>query len=184
LQDTSSTGQLLKADTLGESYRQVDTSKFKIGHELSAGTRQSLPQTTLPQEMPANEREFLTYVTRPTPKPHRPRSASILRPRQIWEGTVVECENGSFLARVTDKTNPANTDELVTFELEEVSPEDKKLVQPGASFYWTIGVESSPAGQIQNIDRVIFRRLPGWSASSVRAAEREAKEIAQLLFSE
>jgi hypothetical protein len=72
---------------------------------------------------------------------------------------------------------------LVTFELEEVSPEDKKLVQPGASFYWTIGVEQSPAGQIQNIDRVIFRRLPGWSTSSVREAEREAREIAELFFS-
>jgi hypothetical protein len=73
---------------------------------------------------------------------------------------------------------------LVTFELDEVSPEDKKLVQPGASFYWTIGVERSPAGQIQNIDRVMFRRLPGWRASSVRDAEREAGSIAELLFSE
>ena len=67
---------------------------------------------------------------------------------------------------------------------EEVSPEDRKFVRPGASFYWTIGVEKSPAGQITNIDRIYFRRLPGWSASAVREAEQEATEIAALLFPE
>jgi len=184
LPDTSLSGQPLKADTFDRSFQVAEMSNWRISPELSAGLKQSLSNTTVDQERPDNEREFLAYVTRPIPKYTRHKIAAILRPRQLWEGTVVECQNGSFVARVIDRTEPSNTDELVTFELDEVSPEDKKLVQPGASFYWTIGVERSPAGQIQNIDRVMFRRLPGWRASSVRDAEREAGSIAELLFSE
>jgi hypothetical protein len=184
LQDTSLTGQPLKADTFGPSVPGVKLGSLTIGPELSAGTKQSLSQTTVDQEKPANEREFLAFVERPIPRDLHPKVASILRQRQLWEGTVTESINGSFVGRVHDRTNPSNSDELVTFELEEVSPEDRKFVRPGASFYWTIGVEKSPAGQITNIDRIYFRRLPGWSASSVREAEQEAREIAALLFSE
>jgi hypothetical protein len=185
LQDTYLTGQPLKADTFLEMLQNVKTSGPRLDQSLFAGSNANPSQTTSADESSAKKLDFIDYlVPPPIAKIRRIGPVSILRPRQQWEGTVIERQNGSFVARVSDRTNPSNSDELVTFELEEVSPEDKKLVQPGAAFYWTIGVEQSPARSIRNVEILSFRRLPSWSASSVREAEHEANEIAQLLFSE
>jgi hypothetical protein len=184
LPDTSLTGQHLKADTFIRTAPNVEIRNLAIRSEFSRGAKQVQSNTASGQAAPDNVAEFLSSVTPPVPKVVPPRAVPTLRQLQLWEGTVIECQNGSFVARATDRTKPSNPAELVAFELEEISPEDRKLVQPGASFYWTIGVERSPAGQITNIERLNFRRLPGWSTSSVREAEKEAKEIAELLFSE
>jgi hypothetical protein len=152
---------------------------------FSNGINEGLSETAADSQKLPQKPDYLDYlVPPPIVKIDRIGSVSILRPRQQWEGTVVECQGGSFVARVNDRTNPSNSDELVTFEIEEVSPEDRQLVQPGATFYWTIGVEQSPARSIRNVEIVNFRRLPHWSASSVREAEQEARSIAQVLFLE
>jgi len=184
LPDTSLTGQPLKADTFASFLPNSNVGKLAISPELSGGARQTFSQTTVDQEQPDNQQQFLSFVTRPIPKPPNPKPAPTLRPLQLWEGTIIECQNGSFVALVNDRTDPLNPDELVTFESVEVSKEDMKLIQPGASFYWTVGVERSPAGQIRNVEMLNFRRLPGWNASSVREAEQEAREIADLFASE
>jgi hypothetical protein len=111
-------------------------------------------------------------------------SITILHPRQSWEGTVIESGNGSFVARVSDRTNPSYPDEIVTFDLDEISQEDRELVVAGSSFYWTIGTERSPAGQVKNIDMVNFRRLPQWKEGSIREAEQEAMNVLRLLLPE
>jgi hypothetical protein len=107
-----------------------------------------------------------------------------LRLRQLWEGTVISCDAGSFTARVVDRTNPLNPDEAVTFELNEISADDLQLVQPGAAFYWTLGTERSPAGQIRNVNFVNFRRLPNWKESSFREAEKRSERILSLFGQE
>lgn len=150
--------------------------------EIEAGGRQSLPQTTVEQKTPASVQEFLKNVVQPAPRPIRIKAESTLIPRQLWEGTVIDCHQDSFVGRVVDLTNPANPDELVTFELGELSSEDRPLVQPGAAFYWTVGVEQTRAGQIKNVDMLNFRRLPAWTSSSIREAEQKAARIANLLF--
>ncbi len=96
-----------------------------------------------------------------------------LQTRQLWEGTVVEIHDGRFLATLTDRTNPGNSDEGAAFDYAEVSPEDYGLVVPGAAFYWTIGSERTVGGQVKNISVLQFRRVPAWTKRALtRAAER------------
>ena len=71
--------------------------------------------------------------------------------QQLWEGTVVGVEKNEFVAVVNDKTEPSNPEEEVSFDLADVSEQDRSLVQIGASFYWLIGRERTPAGTIRNI---------------------------------
>jgi hypothetical protein len=185
LPNTSLAGQPLKGDTFA-----VSISSSNVGpptpflEESAAGIKQSLSQTAVGQKTPSNVDEFLKLVVQPSPKPLGMKAESTLLPRQLWEGTVLECHEGSFVGRVVDLTNQANPEELVTFELDELSPEDRPLAQPGAAFYWTVGIEQSRAGQIKNVEMLNFRRLPTWTSSSVREAEKKAIEIAHLLFTE
>jgi hypothetical protein len=64
---------------------------------------------------------------------------------------VVGVEKNEFVAVVNDKTEPSNPEEEVSFDLADVSEQDRSLVQIGASFYWLIGRERTPAGTIRNI---------------------------------
>ena len=108
-------------------------------------------------------------------------ATAALKPRQIWEGIVVNCTATKFIARIVDRTNPSNPEEVAEFESEEVSDDDRQLIKPGASFYWTVGTERSPAGQIRNVAIVNFRRTPRWSRASIQKASKRAKAIAAVL---
>jgi hypothetical protein len=99
-----------------------------------------------------------------------------LRTDQFWEGTITEVRPKDFVALLVDQTNPNNPDEQVVFDAAEVSESDRAYIQPGAAFYWIIGSERSPAGQIRNVSIVEFRRVPTWTRSAIaRAADRAAR---------
>ncbi len=52
---------------------------------------------------------------------------------------------------VVDQTKADNPDEEAEFELEEVPEGDRPLVRPGSTFYWTIGMERTPAGSQKRV---------------------------------
>jgi hypothetical protein len=57
---------------------------------------------------------------------------------QLWEGRITEIDENTFSARISDKTNPQLPDEIVTLDIEEISPRDLPLVKLGSVFYWSI----------------------------------------------
>src|SRR5450432_3570477 len=57
---------------------------------------------------------------------------------QRWVGHISKIGKTDFEAKLEDLTNPG-TYEIAEFDLEEISPEDRLLVQRGATFYWSIG---------------------------------------------
>ncbi len=106
--------------------------------------------------------------------------APTLKTRQLWEGTVTEVDEGGFVAVLSDMTNPRNPDEQVSFYNTEISPDDLRLINPGATFYWVIGNERTVAGQVKNVSMVQFRRVPAWTQ---RRLERAADRARRLLES-
>jgi hypothetical protein len=106
----------------------------------------------------------------------------LLTTRQLWEGTITEVRNGGFLAVLSDKSNPSNPDEQARFEFEnmEISPDDLPLVRPGASFYWTIGNQTSVGGQSTNVSFVQFRRVPAWTERRLAQVTETARSLRQL----
>ncbi len=104
----------------------------------------------------------------------------ILQTRQLWEGTVTQVSNGGFIAVVSDKTDPTNPQEQVSFDLGDVSDEDHELVRVGSSFYWIIGRERT-GGTVRNVSIVQFRRVPAWTASAMSKASERARRFAEVL---
>jgi hypothetical protein len=91
---------------------------------------------------------------------------------QKWEGTVLEMDAAALFARLKDLTHD-NPDEEVEIEFEEILPDDLPLVQPGASFYWSIGYLHKSHGQRIRASEIRFRRIPGWTDDEILNAENQ-----------
>ena len=99
-----------------------------------------------------------------------------------WEGHVVSIGDDSFLARLTPLLGPGRVHQAEIL-LEEIAPEDRFLVQPGAVFYWSIGYLEQPSGRTrQSVIR--FRRLPAWTPTELQAARARSSELRWLLEGE
>lgn len=116
---------------------------------------------------------FLPHSTVPFPV----ESAIVI---QDWEGCVVEVSEENFSARLLDRTRklPVET-ELAEIPIEQVDDGDRELVREGAIFYLTIRRRILQNGRHENSSQLVFRRMPGWHASTLRRAREEAEELAR-----
>jgi hypothetical protein len=200
LQEKSLIGQPSKASTLnasmmsrstlpqvrqasGDMALMINAPLIATGMTSSVDANESEASGTVPKAVSefSHARDYSKYLVQPRAEVSFTPSFVYLD-RQVWEGTVVKRLEDSFVARVIDQTKPTNPEEQVTFSFDEVSADDLGLVTEGASFYWRIGTERSPAGQVKNVSLINFRRLPQWSNASMDRAERNAKELASILF--
>jgi hypothetical protein len=99
---------------------------------------------------------------------------------QQWEGVVDGVNDGSFVARLVDRT-AGEPDEEAEFDLAEVPAGDRDLVVPGAVFYWSVGYRTSATGTRLRASIMSFRRLPAWTEAEKGQARERAEEIAKAL---
>jgi hypothetical protein len=162
---------------------------FRSAPPLGANQFLSASGTSVSSSSNPNLLDTSAYVEQPAPE--IPSGAALLPPlkvadpgrapklitRQLWEGTVTELSEKEFVAILSDKTDARNPDEQAVFDLSEISPEDHKLIRPGASFYWTIGNEITVAGQLKNVSMVQFRRLPPWTQHRLERGAESARRL-------
>lgn len=94
---------------------------------------------------------------------------------QSWKGVVVEIKEDCFVAELDDLTN-GGTKEIAEIELFSVSPDDRKLVSVGASFYWNIGYKMNN-GQITKESLIRFQRIIDWNEDDYNQAADRASEL-------
>ena len=114
------------------------------------------------------------------PRVDRP-PASRFELLQQFEGTVLSVDDEGFRARLVDRTTPSHAPEIATFDLSDVSDDDRALLEPGAVFYWSLGYRVHPWGQRERASPLTFRRLPAWSRADLAAAEGLSAQWASLL---
>ena len=85
----------------------------------------------------------------------------------------------SFTAVATDLTEPSNPDENLEIDLEEVSPIDRPLMQPGVSFYWIIGTSRTPSGQQHNMSTLRFKRSPRITNAAYQRSRQWAQRMSE-----
>lgn len=94
-------------------------------------------------------------------------------PLQIWEGTVLEVDDGAGVMKVMLDAKigkmPRHSGEI---DLDSVSQQDQDLVRPGAVFYLTLYKRSVPS--VENIQELRFRRRPSWTATQLSRIEKDA----------
>lgn len=101
--------------------------------------------------------------------PNPPRRAERFEVVQNWEGVVTTVEETTFHAEVRPTNNPSArpTDEL-EIDLVNVAPGDIEMVKEGSVFYLTVGTLTLPGEGPQQTTRLIFRRMPRWSANDIK----------------
>lgn len=108
--------------------------------------------------------------------PSKPQQ-SVFSSLQKWEGVVLQVTLECIIARLVDLTQPGASEEEAEIPLNELSEEDRDLIQPGAVFYWNIGYLDSQSGQRTRVSIIRFRRLPAWTRKEIESAGREAARI-------
>ena len=94
---------------------------------------------------------------------------------QSWLGHVIKIKSESFIAELNDLTN-SGTKEIAEFDFEDISPNDKPLIELGAAFYWNIGKKMNK-GQISNESIIRFQRLVDWDVEEYDNATDRANEL-------
>ena len=93
---------------------------------------------------------------------------------QRWIGHVTNIDGNIFSSKLDDLSSPG-TYEIADFDVAEVSPEDLKLLERGAIFYWSIG-ETMSNGQLKKESIIRFKRSSPLTSAEIDAIEDRAEE--------
>jgi hypothetical protein len=147
---------------------------LSVLRESSRTTTASPAVSAVDEWMHANDPD--TSLVQPATVAHDAPPQARFRSLQSWEGRVVEVLKDSFVGVLADMTMPG-VEEQVELDLEEVTPDDLPLVQPGAVFYWSIGYRAEPSGTRSRASEIRFRRLPRWSEAEIRDVAHRVKAL-------
>ena len=101
---------------------------------------------------------------------------------QDWEGVVESIQDDIFIVRLRDMTaNEVYPGEIAELPVRDISEDDLELLQVGAVFYMTVGYHVWASGRRERFGRIVFRRLPGWTASTLERARERARRITRFL---
>jgi hypothetical protein len=84
----------------------------------------------------------------------------------------------TFTAIIEDVLERSPVEEVGIY-LEEISPDDRPLVVPGAHFYWAIGYRDVIGGYRMRASVIKMQRLPCWTEDDLREAQGWATRIQQ-----
>lgn len=102
---------------------------------------------------------------------------------QQFEGTVTQITQDGFCADLYDLTDVERPVEVAEIMLDEFSAEDRTLIDAGSIFYWIVGIETSPAGQIRRVSEMRLRRNPSWSKRDINRVKAKGRELFDLFNS-
>lgn len=134
----------------------------------------------------------ISSIENPEIKPRSSRNFNIVNAysnkieiiKQLWNGTVIDCNDQELIARLEDLTNPSNPDEFVTLSIEEIDDKEQPLIQKGAMFMWHIGYRQGSNYPKERFSKIRFRRLPKWSFREIQEAEKLAKEYTNFFLTD
>ncbi len=94
-----------------------------------------------------------------------------------WEGIVESVFESSFVARIKDVANEV-PDERVEIDFDELTNiDEKKMIEVGAIFSWTMGYHVSSGGTRKRQAILIFRRMPKWTEEDIQRGYKVADEM-------
>lgn len=185
-QQTISTEKQATMDTVFFEERQQLEQTASVGYrpyvspegQIASYILRISPSILTEPKPQASVADIVQSVLEPPPRffrllGRRPTSPFVLL--QKWEGIVLELSRDSFVARLTDLFG-SSTEEEAEIAFEEIDPQDRELVRPGAVFYWSIGYDDKASGR-ERVSLIRFRRLPTWTEEELGWVRREAEEI-------
>ena len=92
---------------------------------------------------------------------------------QKWEGKVISLSGDTFKATLSVLVGD-KVDQEAEIYVEDVTPDERPYIEPGAVFYWSIGYLERPSGRRRE-SVLRFRRLPTWTSDEVE--QKAAKDL-------
>lgn len=166
-------------ESFGENPDYIIPDRIPLLVHDGSGSNKSLLQNSLST---GDERE-LGEIPKVTSPPDSVPLKGKFKLHQLWEGRIVEVRDSEFDAIITNKTNPDFSEELVTIDIIEVTPDDLPSIRPGSVFYWSIGHLDYPGRGRVRESKIRFRRLKGWTKKELEYAKRVGKEFAEFFKS-
>lgn len=118
------------------------------------------------------------YIDIPVYKENPFEASATFQVIQEWEGYVQEIKDDTFTASLLDITENQNyPTEEADFNIQDVNNFDMHFLRNGAVFRWVIGYYQSPSGSKRRSSELVFRRMPRFSNSSIKKADKKAKEF-------
>lgn len=102
---------------------------------------------------------------------------------QQWEGIIIEHDSEVATVELADLTNPGERKEIAELSLCEFAVSDRSLLGSGCVFYWTIGYDTTPGGQVRRLSEIRVRRTPRWTETEIENAKRKGQELFRQLTS-
>ena len=124
--------------------------------------------TQLGNVVRAPELRYLREVPRIRP--------SLFKCVKKWECVVIQVEEDTFTARLVDASGESE-DSMSAFSIDEVSRDDRRLIEPGAVFYWSIGYKENASGTRTRESILVFRRVPAWSKQALERINKESDKM-------
>lgn len=95
-----------------------------------------------------------------------------------WIGYIdeIDVNEEKFTAKLIDQSDKT-TYEIAEFSMDDVSDEDKDLIELGAIFYWSIAREEDVNGQIKNTSLLRFKRSIPLEVKEFDAVTDEINEL-------
>jgi hypothetical protein len=147
---------LIPEDIAGPTADTATTGSSRVGEPLTSVTESALRKIVrLPETNPAPYHFDM---------------------RGQWEGTVTAISGDEFTVVLRDLMGPKAEEYDATFAIEEISDEDRDLLQIGAIFYWTIGYRVLHRQRLR-VSEIRFRRLPAWSRADIARVEKLSRDL-------
>jgi hypothetical protein len=174
----------------------VENNEFIILPDLLRGAQNNLlsdivsnnvnDRNVIKDEIPPNStysslyNKIDKYINIPHFKEEPYKKFSSFKLIQEWEGYVQEIDenNSVFTAALLDITeNQKYPTEEADFKFRDVNDFDRHFLRPGAAFRWIIGYYKSESGTKRKVSELVFRRKPFFDDSSLKKADKKAKEF-------
>jgi hypothetical protein len=97
-----------------------------------------------------------------------------------WECAVERIGSSTFTATLRSLRDPDDSEKEAEIPIDEVTPDDLELLEPGAIFYWTMGYDMTPAGTRTRFSLLKFRRLPAWTKKDLLRVNAEADALFEM----
>ena len=97
-----------------------------------------------------------------------------------WECAVERVDSSTFTATLKSLRDPEDSEKEAEIPIDEVTPDDLELLEPGAIFYWTMGYDMTPAGTRTRFSLLKFRRLPAWTKKDLQRVNAEADALFEM----
>mgnify|MGYP003650079115 CR=1 FL=1 len=148
------------SDNFAEFYKEAIESEVKLKTKnLAIAESSSFKQFDL--GLDDQESKISTDIPNPVRYNLGSNSGTSFRLSKQWIGHVESVTSEHIIAKIKDVRIKEEYQEAI-IDLDEIDESDLELVEEGAAFYWSLGVEKR-AGRTQNISEIRFQRLPNYS---------------------